>query len=83
MCYNTFMNTVKLENITPDDHRYISLRTKLITQIMRNKYIVEVIYDDGLGAVNVLKRSISSVLSEAIDDVINSSGLFFLLKDSK
>lgn len=77
------MNTVKLENITPDDYQYISLRTRLILPNDQARYIAEVVYDDGFGAVNVLKRSISSVLGEAIEDVIYSSGLLFLLEDVK
>ena len=77
------MNTVKLENITTDDYQYISIRTKLILPNEHARYIAEVVYDDGFGTVNVLKRSISSNLDEAVKDVIFSSGLLFLFFASK
>jgi hypothetical protein len=59
---------IKIENITSDDYKYIKLFTKLIKQNNRCLYIAEVVY--GFGMTNILKRSISSVLEEAIDDVI-------------
>jgi hypothetical protein len=73
---------IKIEDITSDDYKYIKLVTKLITPNDRCIYVAEVVYDDGWGMSHVLKRSISSVLEEAIEDVIAVSGMGFL-KDVK
>lgn len=77
------MNMIKLEDITPEDYRYIRLRTKLITPSDQARYIAELVYDDGIGVATILKRSISSSLDEAIEDAIYSSGMLFLLKEVK
>ena len=74
------MNKITLENIQPEDHKYIKLHTRLILPNEQARYIAEVVYEDGWGASQILCRSVSSVLDEAIENVISVSGMKFLRK---
>ena len=72
------MKKISLKDITSDDYPYIKLRTRLILPSEQARYIAEVVYDDGWGMPHILTRSISSILSEAVNDAITTSGMLFL-----